>query len=110
VSTFPSPLIANGARLGDMARAGRGLAALVGWEVDWGRNVERMPAAPQAVGRNPSVAAVLPESTDRGASRRTPKLSTGRCSMQRGGPRPCWLETTHRAGSSQVNFSSRAQP
>jgi hypothetical protein len=37
------------------------LAALVGWEVDWGRQIERMPAAPQPVQPTPVTAAVLPE-------------------------------------------------
>lgn len=62
MSTFPSPLIANGARAWAIWLVPAVvLATLVGWEIDWGRHVERMPAAPQAVEPKPLMAAVLPE-------------------------------------------------
>jgi hypothetical protein len=62
VSTFPSPLIANGARAWAIWLVPAVvLATLVGWEIDWGRHVELMPAAPQAVEPKPLMAAVLPE-------------------------------------------------
>ena len=62
MSTFPSPLIANGARASAIWLVPAVvLAALVGWEIDWGRHVERMPDAPQAVEPKPLMAAVLPE-------------------------------------------------
>ena len=62
MSTFPSPLIANGARAWAIWLVPAVvLATLVGWEIDWGRHVERMPAAPQAVEPKPVMAAVLPE-------------------------------------------------
>ena len=110
MSAFPSPLIANSARLGDMARAGRGLAALVGWEIDWGRNVERMPAAPQAVEPKPVMAAVLPEYQIEGASRRTRNCIDRTLFNATRRPAPVLAGDNTRAGSSQVNFSSRAQP
>jgi hypothetical protein len=37
------------------------LAALVGWETDWGRQVVREPSAPSAVEPKPVTAAALPE-------------------------------------------------
>ena len=37
------------------------LAALVGWEIDWGRQLVRMPSAPPAVDPKPVTAAALPE-------------------------------------------------
>ena len=61
MSTFPSPLIANGARAWAIWLVPAVvLAALVGWEVDWGRHVELMPAAPQPVEPKPVMASVLP--------------------------------------------------
>ena len=62
MSTFPSPLIANGARAWAIWLVPAVvLAALVGWEIDWGRHVEHMPAAPQSVEPKPVMASVLPE-------------------------------------------------
>ena len=37
------------------------LAALVGWEIDWGRQLVRMPSAPPPVESKPVTAAALPE-------------------------------------------------
>jgi len=37
------------------------LAALVGWEIDWGRQLVRMPSAPPPVESKPMTAAALPE-------------------------------------------------
>ena len=37
------------------------LAALLGWETDWGRNVVRVPAAPAPIEPKPISAAVLPD-------------------------------------------------
>ena len=37
------------------------LAALVGWEIDWGRQLVRMPSAPPPVEPKPVTAAALPE-------------------------------------------------
>ena len=42
------------------------LALLIGWEVDWGRQIVRMPAAPPPVEPKPLVAAVLPAYTIEG--------------------------------------------
>ena len=62
MSTFPSPLIANGARAWAIWLVPAVvLATLVGWEIDWGRHIERMPAAPQPAEPKPVMASVLPE-------------------------------------------------
>ena len=38
-----------------------GLAALIGWEIDWGRHIVRTPSAPPPVEPKPVAAAVLPD-------------------------------------------------
>ena len=42
------------------------LAALLGWETDWGRNVVRVPAAPAPIEPKPISASVLPDYTIEG--------------------------------------------
>ena len=62
MSSFPSPLIANGARAWAIWLVPAAvLVALVGWEIDWGRQVVRMPPAAPPVDPKPVTAAVLPE-------------------------------------------------
>ena len=62
MSSFPVPLIANGARTWMLWLVPAAvLAALVGWEIDWGRQVERTPPPSKAVEPKPLAAAVLPE-------------------------------------------------
>src|SRR5262249_51401511 len=62
MSSFPLPQIANGARTWVIwVVPAAVLAALVGWELDWGRQVERAPAASQQVEPKPVTVAVLPE-------------------------------------------------
>ena len=62
MSSFPVPLIANGARTWMLWFVPAAvLAALVGWEIDWGRQVERTPPASKPVEPKLVSAAVLPE-------------------------------------------------
>ncbi len=39
------------------------LAAVIGWETDWGRAVEKQPAPPEAIAPKPVVTSLLPEFT-----------------------------------------------
>ena len=58
------PLTINGSRARGWALwvvPAVALAALVGWEIDWGRQLVRMPSAPPAVDPKPVTAAALPE-------------------------------------------------
>ena len=62
MSTFPSALTANGARAWALwFLPAAVLAVLVGWEIDWGRHIERVPAAQPPVEPKPVTAAVLPD-------------------------------------------------
>ena len=58
------PLTINGSRARGWALwvvPAVALAALVGWEIDWGRQLVRMPSAPSPVEAKPVTAAALPE-------------------------------------------------
>jgi len=58
------PLTINGSRARGWALwvvPAVALAALVGWEIDWGRQLVRMPSAPPPVEPKPVTAAALPE-------------------------------------------------
>jgi len=58
------PLTINGSRARGWALwvvPAVALAALVGWEIDWGRQLVRMPSAPPPVEAKPVTAAALPE-------------------------------------------------
>ena len=58
------PLTINGSRARGWALwvvPAVALAALVGWEIDWGRQLVRMPSAPPPVESKPVTAAALPE-------------------------------------------------
>jgi hypothetical protein len=62
VSSFPSAFVANGARTWAIWFVPAVvLAGLVGWEIDWGRHIERTPPTSQSVEPKPVAAAVLPE-------------------------------------------------
>src|SRR5438552_7277720 len=59
------PLTINGSRARGWALwvvPALALAALVGWEIDWGRQLVRMPSAPPPVEPKPVTAAALPAS------------------------------------------------
>jgi hypothetical protein len=63
------------------------LAAMFGWETDWGRSVEKQPAVAEAIQPKPVVTALLPNTRYRAASLRAPKPSSARSSTRRAGPR-----------------------
>jgi len=49
-----------------------GLAAVIGWETDWGRAVEKQPKPPEAIAPKPVVTSLLPEfAIEGGVSART---------------------------------------
>jgi hypothetical protein len=49
-----------------------GLAAVIGWETDWGRAVENQPKPPEAIAPKPVVTSLLPEfAIEGGVSART---------------------------------------